>query len=141
MAIVSMAKHFLSTPLVQHLITLIHSGQIVYLPHSTRSLIIDTYRSEATQARLRRSSNAERGHYHEPEAPGGVYTYDPFEAGWLDHGRLRVPRWRNWLQFQSFAVLLGLFIWVLSGEKDSHRFETDQKLATPTKSHSLKSRL
>jgi hypothetical protein len=146
MAIVSMAKHFLSTPLVQHLITLIHSGQIVYLPHSTRSLITDTYRSEATQARLRRSSNVERGHYHEPEAPGGVYSYDPFEAGWLDHGRLRVPRWRNWLQFQSFAVLLALFIWVLSGANSKAGSHSDQQLATQTKSqlprlHSSSTRL
>jgi hypothetical protein len=120
MAIVSLAKHFLSTPLVQHLITLIHSGQVVYLPHTTRSLIQDTYRSETTQARLRRSpTGAERGeisgHGHDPAEMGGVYTYDPFEAGWLDHGRLRVPRWRNWLEFQSFAVLLVLFIWTLSG--------------------------
>lgn len=45
-----------------------------------------------------------------------MYQYNPFEAGWLDHTRLRVPKWRKWLEFTSFAILLVLFIATLSCE-------------------------
>lgn len=40
--------------------------------------------------------------------------YNPYESGWLDHQRLRVPKWRKWLEFTSFAILMGLFIATLS---------------------------
>lgn len=43
-----------------------------------------------------------------------MYQYNPYDAGWLDHTRLRVPKWRKWLEFTSFAILLVLFIATLS---------------------------
>lgn len=42
--------------------------------------------------------------------------YNPYEAGWLHHQRLRVPKWRNWIEFTNFAILLGLFIATLACE-------------------------
>lgn len=47
---------------------------------------------------------------------GEVFVYNPYEAGWLDHQRLRVPKWRNWIEFANFAILLGLFIATLACE-------------------------
>lgn len=42
--------------------------------------------------------------------------YNPYESSWLDHQRLRVPKWRKWLEFLSFAILLSLFIATLAGK-------------------------
>lgn len=42
--------------------------------------------------------------------------YNPYESSWLDHQRLRVPKWRKWLEFLSFAILMGLFIATLACE-------------------------
>lgn len=102
MAIVSSSKHFLATPLAQRVIDAIHSGTIVYTSRSSRSIITDTYVSLNRQKRIadnqRRhsvvSSTASGRSVHVTNG-GGVYVYDPREAGWLDHTRLRVPRWRK----------------------------------------------
>jgi hypothetical protein len=45
-----------------------------------------------------------------------VYTYNPYESGWLDHQRLRVPKWRKWLDFISFVILMSLFVATLARE-------------------------
>lgn len=42
--------------------------------------------------------------------------YNPYESGWLDHQRLRVPKWRKWLEFLSFGILLSLFVATLACE-------------------------
>lgn len=52
----------------------------------------------------------------EEEELAEVYVYNPYESSWLDHQRLRVPKWRKWLEFTSFAILLALFIATLAGE-------------------------
>lgn len=161
LAIVSSSKHFLSLPLIQHLIAQIYSGHLIYSPTSSRSLISDSYVSERTKARRRGSNTTlrpiENNHNnHSSSSPSPtpsasasssrvtsgrksnarsatrtssdtypgidnedlaeVYIYNPYEAGWLDHQRLRVPRWRKWLDFLNFAVLLGLFVTTLSCE-------------------------
>jgi hypothetical protein len=140
LAIVTQAKHFLSLPLIQHLITEIYLGHLIYSPTSSRSLISDSYVSERTLRR--RQSNASQSsrnshafpastgsHRHklsvergetEKEELSEVYVYNPFEAGWLDHQRLRVPKWRKWLEFGSFAVLIALYIATLASTFDPY---------------------
>ncbi|KAK4686667.1 hypothetical protein P7C73_g3457, partial [Tremellales sp. Uapishka_1] len=114
LAIVSESKHFLSLPLIQHLITQIYTGHLVYSPQSTRSLIADSYISERTKQRRRANSPARDPSALSEEELAEVYVYNPYEAGWLDHYRLRVPRWRKYLEFISFAILLGLFVATLA---------------------------
>ncbi|ODO10755.1 hypothetical protein I350_01352 [Cryptococcus amylolentus CBS 6273] len=96
LAIVSTSKNFLALPLIQHLIKLIYSGQLIYSPESSRSIISDSYVSEQ------------------------VYMYNPYEAGWLDHSRLKVPKWRKSMEFASFAILLVLFVATLAW-RDLHQ--------------------
>lgn len=151
LAIVSTAKHFLSLPLIQQLISQIYTGHLMYIPFSTRSLISDSYISERTRERSRtarrrassvnyrqqptagdsafsrasvlshasRASNASRGSHRKKEVhfeDAQVFVYDPYDAGWLDHQRLRVPRWRNMMEFFQFTIMLLLFMATLSGE-------------------------
>ena len=120
LAIVSSSKHFLSLPLVQHLINQIYLGHLIYSPTSSRSLIRDYYVSERTRLRGRNShsslhataANGSPINAQNPEYEGRteVYLYNPYEAGWLDHQRLRVPKWRVWLEFMSFTILIALFV-------------------------------
>jgi hypothetical protein len=128
---VSTAKHFLSLPLIQHLTTQIYAGHLVYSPTSSRSLISDSYVSERTKQR--RGASHLNGQVRRPSPPqleagargkvagkgdetSQVFVYNPYEAGWLDHQRLRVPKWRNALEFLSFGILLALFIATLASE-------------------------
>ncbi|ORX39957.1 hypothetical protein BD324DRAFT_615672 [Kockovaella imperatae] len=133
LAIVSKAKHFLSQSLIQHLMNEIYHGNLVYSPHNSSKLIDDSYVSERN--RDRRSQSASRsprfGPSASPTRPGHtpitdqasgpvleelaeVYIYDPHRAGWLDHHRLRVPKWRKWLEVLEFAILLALFVTTLA---------------------------
>ena len=126
MAIVTASKHFLSLPIVQHLIREIYVGHLIYHPSSSGALIDDSYISERTKKQRQPShSDAHRPRPSPPtteeEKLAEVYLYNPYEAGWLDHGRLRVPKWRKWLEFASFSILLVLFIATLSCEL---RFDT-----------------
>jgi hypothetical protein len=121
MAIVTTSKHFLSLPIVQHLIREIYAGHLIYSPSSSGALIDDSYISERTKKKRQPShSDAHRPRpsppSNEEEKLAEVYMYNPYEAGWLDHGRLRVPKWRKWLEFASFGMLLVLFIATLSCE-------------------------
>ncbi|WVQ98885.1 hypothetical protein IAU59_006016 [Kwoniella sp. CBS 9459] len=157
LAIVSTSKHFLSLPLIQHLINLIYTGQLIYCPISARSLITDSYVSEATKRRRRPSysqaqaqsqsqgngivsssgfssfhgqpvDGTSHGHEHGTiygkegeEELAEVYVYDPYEAGWLDHQRLKVPKWRKTMEFGSFIILIALFVATLAA-KDLYKF-------------------
>ncbi|OCF36454.1 nonselective cation channel [Kwoniella heveanensis BCC8398] len=132
LAIVSTSKHFLSLPLIQHLINLIYTGQLIYSPISARSLITDSYISEATKRRRRPSysqaqTQAHHGHEHGTiygkegeEELAEVYVYNPYEAGWLDHQRLKVPKWRKTMEAGSFVILLALFVSTLSAKDLYH---------------------
>jgi hypothetical protein len=128
LAIVSRSKRFLSLPLIQHLVNQIYAGHLIYLPVSRRSLILDPYISERTKKRRQASHSgfsrppipitdpAAAPNAKAVEEKGEVFVYNPYEAGWLDHQRLRVPKWRNWVECWNFAVLLGLFIATLACE-------------------------
>ncbi|KAF9514620.1 hypothetical protein BS47DRAFT_1294946 [Hydnum rufescens UP504] len=95
-AISTESKHFCSSPLVQNIITDIWMGRVVFSTSSTRSLVQDNYKSKA------------------------VSIYDPRDAPFFDHYRLRVPRYRAIMEFVNFAVLLFLFIVCLSSKNLSH---------------------
>lgn len=125
LAIVSNSKHFLSLPLIQHLVKQIYTGHLVYSPISSRALISDSYISDRTRLKRRPSHSSLLSHSHSPPHAGAskeeeelveVYTYNPYESGWLDHQRLRVPKWRKWLDFTSFVMLLSLFVATLARE-------------------------
>ncbi|KAJ9114907.1 hypothetical protein QFC20_001280 [Naganishia adeliensis] len=122
MSIVSSAKRFLATPLAQKVINLIHSGQIVYTSQSSRSIINDSYTSarraavSATGSMSRTLGNDELGLVASNAARlsegknVAVYVYDPRAAGWLDQGRLRIPKYRSIIEFINFSVLTALFV-------------------------------
>ncbi|WWC89900.1 uncharacterized protein L201_004829 [Kwoniella dendrophila CBS 6074] len=143
LAIVSTSKHFLSLPLIQHLINLIYTGQLIYSPISARSIITDSYISERTRQRRLPSNthgiastsgfstyagqtqdNAVHDHLLEnpQEELAEVYEYNPYEAGWLDHQRLKVPKWRKTMEAGSFIILLLLFVSTLAA-KDLHHIQ------------------
>jgi hypothetical protein len=132
MAIVSSAKRFLATPLAQKVINLIHSGQIVYTSQSSRSIINDSYTSarraaaSASGFMSRALCNNELGIVG-PTAAGvtggknvGVYVYDPQVAGWLDHGRLRIPKYRSIIEFINFTILTALFVFAITHKNNKH---------------------
>lgn len=49
-----------------------------------------------------------------------VYVYEPHQAGWLDHTRLRIPYWRSRIEFFNFFLMTILFIWNLSDKTLDH---------------------
>lgn len=117
LAIVSGSKKFLSQPLVQHLITLIYDGDLIYSPVSSHALIADSLSNPAPKRRRRGATSTEE-HEEEDSQPVEVYAYNPYKAGWLDYQRLRVPRWRRWIEFLSLTILITLFLLTLSSEPD-----------------------
>jgi len=126
LAIVSGSKRFCAQPLIQHLIDEIYTGQIVYQPQTHNSLIADNYVSPKTRRRRQQQRDRARDGSHQPllqeydPDSAEVYTYNPYLGGWLDYTRLRVPRWRRWIEFGSFSILLFLFVATLSSEVDTH---------------------
>jgi hypothetical protein len=129
MSIVSYAKHFLATPLAQKVINLIRSGRVVYTTASNNSLISDNYTS-ARRAQAGTSGFIERAMedmttdvppgIRVKGQPAGVFLYDPRLNGWLDYTRLRIPKWRTWIEFLNFAILLVLFTWTLADMDIDH---------------------
>ncbi|GAA5998265.1 uncharacterized protein JCM10292_001085 [Rhodotorula paludigena] len=87
LAIVSKAKRFVKSPLVQQVIKAISVGEIMYTPESNHALIQDNYKSRPV-----------------------VELYDWRSRPFLDHHRLRVPQIRSRLEFLTFAIMLGLFL-------------------------------
>ncbi|OXG91252.1 nonselective cation channel [Cryptococcus neoformans D17-1] len=123
LAIVSTSKNFLSLPLIQHLVNLIYSGHLIYSPISSRSIISDSYVSERTRQRRRQAHGRSEtpdftsvhSHAHiNDEELREVYVYNPYQAGWLDHSRLKVPKWRKSMEFTSLVILLALFVSTLA---------------------------
>ncbi|KZO94176.1 hypothetical protein CALVIDRAFT_528947 [Calocera viscosa TUFC12733] len=84
MGIFSQAKFFMSSPLVQGVVTEVWSGRILYSSASERSLVADNYKMRQIQ------------------------IYDARVAPFLDHYRLRVPRYRAIMEFLNYVALLGL---------------------------------
>ncbi|KAH7342007.1 hypothetical protein B0J17DRAFT_746132 [Rhizoctonia solani] len=96
-AISSEAKRFIASPLVQTCITDIYSGRVVFSSPATRgSILADNYKQRHVQ------------------------VYDVHYTPWLDHYRLRVPRYRNIMEFVDFGVLLFLFVLCLHNKNFSY---------------------
>lgn len=94
---------------------------------SSRSIISDSYISERTRQRRRHQAHDQWGtlgstsvhshaHTNDDEELREVYVYNPYQAGWLDHSRLKVPKWRKCMEFMSFVILLALFVSTLACE-------------------------
>ncbi|KIM33297.1 hypothetical protein M408DRAFT_326068 [Serendipita vermifera MAFF 305830] len=92
-AIATESKYFLATPLAQTVINDIYTGRVVYTIASTRSLIADNYKQRQ------------------------IEIYDPKRAPFLDHYRLRVPKYGQILEFLNFTVLLLAFLLCLSSKR------------------------
>ncbi|KAJ7659964.1 receptor-activated Ca2+-permeable cation channel [Mycena rosella] len=92
MAISTHAKEFISSPISQKVITDIYTGRIVFSTATTRSMLADNYK------------------------PKAITIYDCREAPFLDHYRLRVPKYGAILEFLNFACLLFTFVLCLSNQ-------------------------
>lgn len=68
----------------------IYAGRVVFSMSSTRSVLADNYK------------------------PRPIEIYDCRDAPFLDHYRLRVPRYGAILEFLNFALLLTTFLLCLS---------------------------
>ncbi|KAJ7158913.1 receptor-activated Ca2+-permeable cation channel [Mycena filopes] len=92
MAISTQAKQFISSPVSQKVVNDIYSGRIVFSTATTRSMLADNYK------------------------PKAITLYDSRDAPFLDHYRLRVPRYGAILEFLNFACLLLSFVLCLSNQ-------------------------
>lgn len=90
LAIKGMCKKFLASPLVVQILENIWKGNIVFYGASDKD-------AQLLPHRMRKAAT----------------TYDAREASIFKLSRLRVPRYRHWMQTISFAILLGLVIAVL----------------------------
>ncbi|KAJ8078670.1 hypothetical protein PM082_012953 [Marasmius tenuissimus] len=92
MAIATEAKHFVASPVTQRVVNDIYSGKVIFSNAATRSILADNYK------------------------PRGIQIYDWTEHPFLDHYRLRVPRYGAILEFLNFALLLVTFVLCLSNK-------------------------
>ncbi|KZT18116.1 hypothetical protein NEOLEDRAFT_1080972 [Neolentinus lepideus HHB14362 ss-1] len=90
MAIATKAKAFLSSPVAQTVVDDIYSGRVIFSMPANRSVLADNYK------------------------PRAIEIYDYRKAPFLDHYRLRVPKYGAILEFINFALLLLTFILCLS---------------------------
>lgn len=95
MAVGTASKAFLSSPIVQTVVNDIYNGRVVFSMTSHRSVLADNYK------------------------PRAIELYDVLKAPFLDHYRLRVPRYGAALEFINFCLLLLTFVLCLSSELDS----------------------
>ncbi|CAK9787316.1 hypothetical protein CC85DRAFT_258274 [Cutaneotrichosporon oleaginosum] len=129
-AIVASAKRFVAQPVLQHILQEIGCGNLTYAPQQTVALIRDTYVAPRHNHNPLPGAGAGDGGDSslsiaeaEAEARGQdveVYAYNPYLAGWLDPGRLRVPRWRHAIEFATFFTLLVLFCITLTNRSLGH---------------------
>jgi hypothetical protein len=92
MAIATESKHFLSSPLVQTIVNDIYRGRVVFSITSNNSVLVDNYK------------------------PKPIEVYNVHHSPFLDHYRLRVPRYGAILEFLNFAMLLALFLMALASQ-------------------------
>ncbi|KAF9007612.1 receptor-activated Ca2+-permeable cation channel [Cyathus striatus] len=95
MAISTQAKMFVSSPVTQKVVNDIYSGRVVFSMAATRSVLADNYK------------------------PRAIEVYNPQSAPFLDHYRLRVPKYGAVLEFINFALLLLTFVLCLSNRDDT----------------------
>ncbi|KAJ7903703.1 receptor-activated Ca2+-permeable cation channel [Mycena olivaceomarginata] len=91
-AISTQAKQFISSPVAQKVVNDIYTGRIVFSTAATRSMLADNYK------------------------PKAITIYDSRDAPFLDHYRLRVPKYGAILEFLNFACLLVTFVLCLSNQ-------------------------
>ncbi|KAJ3854678.1 hypothetical protein EV368DRAFT_72760 [Lentinula lateritia] len=92
MAISTKSTKFLASPVTQKVVNDIYTGRVVFSIAATRSVLADNYKHRSIQ------------------------FYNWREAPFLDHYRLRVPKYGAILEFLNFAVLLLTFILCLSNQ-------------------------
>jgi hypothetical protein len=85
MAILSEAKQFIATPIIQRVVNELYWGRITYLPPSHYSLLHDNYK-------LR-----------------GAELYSSRNRPLLDHQLLRVPAVRGFIDRSTFVLMVALF--------------------------------
>lgn len=96
MAIATKAKAFVSSPIVQSIVNDMYTGRVIFSITASRSVVADNYKQRA------------------------IDIYDVRRAPFLDHYRLRVPRYSAILHFLNIAVLLLIFIAFLHSEDAAH---------------------
>lgn len=123
-AIRAQAKRFLAHPLVVQQLEAIWAGTIVF--HSTadhlhrtpapRSSNVTTERSPLLSSAPSKSRREQQAFSEalQVSARRTVTLYDPRDASLFKLSRLRVPRYRQFFSTCSLAILLGLFLAVLS---------------------------
>ncbi|KZP22753.1 hypothetical protein FIBSPDRAFT_890108 [Athelia psychrophila] len=92
MAVSTEAKAFLASPVVQSIVNDIYSGRVVFSTSGHRSMLADNYK------------------------PREIEIYDCTTAPFLNHYRLRVPRYQNILEFWNFSVLIVVLVLCLSNQ-------------------------
>ncbi|KAF9485221.1 receptor-activated Ca2+-permeable cation channel [Pholiota conissans] len=90
MAISTKAKSFLASPVTQEVVNDIYSGRVVFSVTAHRSILADNYK------------------------PRAIEIYNPLEKPFIDHYRLRVPKYGAYMEFMNFSLLLLVFILCLS---------------------------
>ncbi|KAJ3573131.1 hypothetical protein NP233_g2623 [Leucocoprinus birnbaumii] len=86
MAISTKSKAFLATPVIQDVVNDIYSGNVMFSLVSSRSILADNYK------------------------PRPIEIYEVRQASFLNHYRLRVPRYAAILEFLNFLILLVTFV-------------------------------
>ncbi|KIK59794.1 hypothetical protein GYMLUDRAFT_44251 [Collybiopsis luxurians FD-317 M1] len=84
------STRFLSSPVTQRVVNDVYTGRIVFSTAATRSVLADNYKHRSIQ------------------------FYNWRAAPFLDHYRLRVPKYGAILEFLNFSVLLVTFVLCLS---------------------------
>lgn len=130
-AIRAQAKRFLAHPLVVQQLEAIWAGTIIFhssadnlhrapekvTPNQNRGYGAIGGRTPALQASADRLQPAKQRDHLEPVTivvRRSASLYDPREASLFKLSRLRVPRYRQFLSTCSFAILLGLYVAVLT---------------------------
>ncbi|PPQ91007.1 hypothetical protein CVT25_013932 [Psilocybe cyanescens] len=90
MAISTSAKNFLASPVTQQVVNDIYSGRVVFSVTAQRSILADNYK------------------------PRAIEMYNPHNAPFINHYRLRVPKYRTYLDFLNFTLLLFTFVLCLA---------------------------
>ncbi|RAL63978.1 hypothetical protein DID88_003166 [Monilinia fructigena] len=119
-AIRASAKRFLAHPLVVQQLEAIWAGTIVF--HSAADNLHRTSINRADYRKQSPSNGSAVPLLTQPETQQAIQTltrrtitlYDPRDASLFKLSRLRVPRYRQFFSTCSLAILLGLFLAVLS---------------------------
>ncbi|KAL1668321.1 hypothetical protein GGF50DRAFT_96767 [Schizophyllum commune] len=96
MAIATEAKKFIASPVTQKVINDIWSGRVVFSTENRASVLADNYK------------------------PRAITIYDHRTAPFLDHYRLRVPRYGAVLEFFNVGVLLFTFCLCILTHNNDH---------------------